>query len=237
MSNTSDFEQMDRADLARACQQLSERYFGDRPATTNPEPIAMPNVQSGRASFQKGQALRGVIGLGLAMCIMAAAFVWQSSYREEAKQVVARWAPEFVVASLASTGKPTPDAQPIRSVRAEMETAPQQLAPAPQSQMLPGPAPVADAASSEGRELIESMKRELANVQQQIEKLRAGQEQTAKDNAELKETQEQAARNNTSSAEQLKANQEQLARLEVAISKQNLRPKISAPQSGRTPAR
>jgi hypothetical protein len=59
------------------------------------------------------------------------------------------------------------------------------------------------------------MARDLANVQQQLEQLKASQEQMASDNAKT--------------VEQLKASQEQMTRLVAKASEQNLRPKMSAP--------
>jgi hypothetical protein len=46
--------------------------------------------------------LRGIIGLVLAACIIAAAFVSQSSYGDAAKLLIARWTPERLLA------RPTP---------------------------------------------------------------------------------------------------------------------------------
>jgi hypothetical protein len=69
------------------------------------------------------------------------------------------------------------------------------------------------------------MARDLATLQQEIEQLKAGQEQMARDNA--------------NAAAQFKASQEQMARVvakvfdakasEVKPSEQSLRPRISAP--------
>jgi hypothetical protein len=43
--------------------------------------------------------LRGLIGLLLAACIFAAAFVSQSSHGDAVKQTIARWAPQLVLTS------------------------------------------------------------------------------------------------------------------------------------------
>jgi acetyl-CoA carboxylase alpha subunit len=59
------------------------------------------------------------------------------------------------------------------------------------------------------------MARDLANVEQGIEQLKASQEQMASDNAKA--------------VEQLKASQEQMTRLIAKASEQNQRPKTSAP--------
>jgi uncharacterized membrane protein YccC len=64
-------------------------------------------------------------------------------------------------------------------------------------------------------QLLQTMARDLANVEQRIEQLKASQEQMATDNARA--------------IEQLKASQEQMRRLIAKASEQNLRPKTSAP--------
>jgi hypothetical protein len=64
-------------------------------------------------------------------------------------------------------------------------------------------------------QLLETMARDLKNVEQGIEQLKTSQEQMAIDN--------------TKAVEQLKANQEQMTRLVAKASEQNLRPKTSAP--------
>jgi DNA repair ATPase RecN len=64
-------------------------------------------------------------------------------------------------------------------------------------------------------QVLESMARDLATLGREIEQLKAGQEQMARDNA--------------NTAEQLKASREQMARVLAKASEQNLRPKMSAP--------
>ena len=61
-------------------------------------------------------ALRGLVGLPLAACIVVAALVLQSSYGGGAKLVVARWAPQLVsTPSLPPENPPFP-AQPAPSI-------------------------------------------------------------------------------------------------------------------------
>jgi anti-sigma-K factor RskA len=70
------------------------------------------------------------------------------------------------------------------------------------------------------------MARDLATARQEIEQLKAGQEQLTRDNASI--------------AEQLKANQEQMARLSAKVSEQNPRPRLAAappPRLAAAPAR
>ena len=81
--------------------------------------------------------------------------------------------------------------------------------------------------------MLQTMARDLANVEQGIEQLKTSQQQMASDNAkaieQLKTSQEHMARDNAKAAEQLKASQEQIARFIAKASEQNLRPKTSAP--------
>jgi hypothetical protein len=60
--------------------------------------------------------------------------------------------------------------------------------------------------------LLETMARDLATVEQEIEQLKSSQEQMVRDNAE-----------------QLRATQEQMTRLIATATERNLPPKISAP--------
>ncbi len=86
---------------------------------------------------------------------------------------------------------------------ASAQTAPQDVAPAA--------API----SPELTQLLQTMARDLTNVGQGIEQLKANQEQTARENAKA--------------TEQLKASQEQMTRLIAKASEQNPRPRTSAP--------
>jgi hypothetical protein len=173
-------------------------------------PPAVNNVQvpGDRPSFGR-PAVRGFVGLLLATCIGVAAFAWQS-YGDAARQLFARWAPQFVLASSLPLENPGPPAQPSPpAVRASAATAaPSQ--PAPLAQTAPeGAAPA-------------SMARDLATVGQEIEQLKASIEQ-------LKTNQEQMTRDNARAAEQFKASQEQLGRDIAKASEQSLRPTISTP--------
>jgi uncharacterized membrane protein YccC len=81
--------------------------------------------------------------------------------------------------------------------------------------------PAAAPTAPELAQLLQTMARDLANVEQGIGQLKANQEQAARDNAKI--------------TEELKASQEQMTRLIAKISEhnkvseQNLRPRTSAP--------
>jgi transposase len=211
------YEQLSQAseEIARAEEQLSKL---ERDA-------AGPAVPGKRGLFDR-PAVRGLTGLLLAACIGVAAIAWQSSYGDPAKEMIARWAPQRVVTSSPPLENPGLAAQP--SPPAVQATATQSAPPPPALLAQTAPeeaAPTAAALSPELTQLLQSMARDLATLQQEIEQLKAGQEQMARDNA--------------NAAAQLKASQEQMARVvakvfdakasEVKPSEQSLRPRISAP--------
>ena len=206
---THAYEQITRADeqIARTEKQLSKL-----------EQDAARAAVPGKRSSLGGQAARGFTGLMLTACICVAAIVWQSSYGDAAKQVIARWAAQLVPTSslpLENPGLPAQPSQPAVEA-ATANTAPPQ--PAPLAQTAPQDVvPTADALSPELTQLLQSMARDLATLGQGIEQLKASQQQMARDNA--------------NAAEQLKASQEQMAQVIAKASEQNLRPKISAPPS------
>jgi uncharacterized coiled-coil protein SlyX len=228
------YGQIARADeqLARVNEQLSKLEH-DAPR----HPSAVP----GRRTSRVRPALRGLIGLLLAACIFVAAFVSQSSYGDTAKLIIGRWAPQLALTSSLPPEKPGPPAQlSAPAVQAAVaESVPAQ--PTPSAQVAPqeGP-PTVTTVSPELTQLLQTMARDLAHVEQVVDQLNASQAQMASDNAKA--------------VEQLKASQEQMTRLiakasdvkasdarasDAKASEQNLRPKTSAspPQLMGPPAR
>jgi hypothetical protein len=208
------YEQITRADeqLSRVNEQVS-RLEHDA-ARKQP-------VNGFRRPSRGRPALRGFIALLLTAGICIAAFASQS-YGETARLMIARWAPQLAPAS--SLPAETP------KLAAEQSPPAAQMAAADAAQ-LSSPAQTApqDAAAApippEVTQLLQTMARDLANVQQEIEQLKAGQVELALENART--------------AEQLKANEEQMARVIANASGQNLRPRTSAtpPPPMATPAR
>jgi hypothetical protein len=200
-------EQITRAgeELARAEKQLSKLEHDAAPRN--------------RRLFDR-PAVRGLTGLLLAACIGVAAIAWQSSYGDAAKEIIARWAPQRVVTSsppLETLGLAAQPSPPAVQAAAANTASPQ---PAPLAQTTPEDvAPIDAAPSPKLAELLDTMVRDLTTAKQEIEHLKASQEQIARDDAKV--------------AEQLKATQEQMARV---IANQNLRSKISAPPPGPTSA-
>jgi hypothetical protein len=194
-----------REQIARADEQLSKlerdtpRYPSDHPQTRRD--TFRPAVRGNRPSLG-GRARRGFIGMMLAACIGVAAIVLQS-YGGAAKPIIARWVPQFVPTS----------SQPLENPGLSAQTASPQAAPLARTASQ-DVAPTAALVSPELAQLLQTMARDLANVEHGIEQLKANQEQMASDNAKV--------------VEQLKASQEQVTRLVAKTSEQNLRPKASA---------
>ena len=197
------YDQIARADeqLARLNEQLSKLEHDAAPD---------PSAVVGHRPPRSRSALRGVIGLLLAVFIFVGAFVSQSSYGDEAKLMVAQWAPQLISTSSLPIEKPGFPAQPSPSTVQVAAATPGLPQPTASAQTAPQEfAPTAAPISPELTQLLQTMARDLANVQQRIE-------------------QEELARENGRTAEQLKASQEQMARAIANASEQNLRPRTSA---------
>jgi hypothetical protein len=245
------YEQIGRADeqLARVDEQVSKL---EQDAARHPSDQQKRLAVPGRRSSRGRLTLQGLIGLLLAACICVAAFAWQSPYGHAAKLIIARWTPQRVSTSSLPLEKqelpaqPSPPTVDVATANAALPQA------APLAQTTPQDvAPTAAPLSPELAQWLQTMARDLANVEQGIKQLKTSQEQMVRDNAELAEqlkaaqeqmardnaavaeqlkaAQAQMARDNENAAEQIKASQEQMARLIAKASEQNLRPKTSAP--------
>jgi hypothetical protein len=220
------YEQIAGADeeLARLSEQLAKlERDAERPPSAGPGPqlpsgrpalralvgqlerdaARQPSAGPGSQSPRRRAALRALVGLPLAACIVVAALVLQSSYGGGAKPVAplpAQPAPSIVQAAAA-------EAAPPQAARAA-QTAPQNAAP------------TATAALPDHAQLLETMARDLANVQRNIEQLKASQQQIANDNSKA--------------IEELKASQEEMKRVLARVSEQNP-PKTSPLSTQPTP--
>jgi hypothetical protein len=138
------------------------------PVDTTFRPAALNDVQiPGERQLIGKSAVRAFTALLLAACIGVAAVAWQSS-GNVAKQIIAKWAPKFILTSLLpALKKPGLPAQPnpptVRALPAQ--TAPE------------GVAPTAAALSPGEPQLLQSMARDLATAGQEIEQLKASIEQ------------------------------------------------------------
>ena len=165
-----------------------------------------------------GRAIRACIGFLLAVSLAVAASLWQS-YGDAAKQIVARWVPQFALSSSSPQDNPGLPEQPgAAAVQASAAKAvpPAQLAPE-------GVASTGATLSPESTQLLQSMAGDLAHAQQEIEQLKvsiaelkASQQQTSRDTAKVSEARVSEAR----------ASEARIAGAKV--SEQNLRSRLSA---------
>jgi hypothetical protein len=174
-------------------------------------PAAVNNVQApgDRPSIGR-RAVRAFIRFLWVACIGGAGVAWQF-YGDAAKQIIAKWAPQFVLIL----------SRPLENPRLPEQPTPPAVQASATKAAPPQPAPLAQTAtegaaalSAESAQLLQSMARDLATAGQEIEQLKAN-------------------------IEQLKASQEQMFRDVAKASEQNRRPKISAspPRSAAAPPR
>jgi hypothetical protein len=139
-----------------------------------------------------GNWARALMGVLFAVCSAGAAVAWQH-YGDAAKQMIAEFAPPFVLSSSSPPEQPTAAAQPDSP--AVQAAATDQPAAQPAAPAQSAPADVA-ALPAEPTPLLQSMARDLAGMGQQIEQLKAsieqlkaGQQQMSRDmakNSEIK---------------------------------------------------
>ena len=234
MNSTPNPKATEPDDVECADEQLA--HVTEQPSKPDHDAARDPSAVPGRRPSRGRPALPGLIGLLLATCIFVAAFVSQSSYGGAAKL---RWAAQLVLTSsvpLKKTGLPV---QPSPSAAQVVAAESMSSQPTPSARTAPQEvAPTAAPLSPELAQRLQTMARDLANAEHEIEQLKTSQEQMARDNAsaieQLKASQEQTAHDNAKSAEQLKATREQVVNFIAALSEQNLRPKTTAPRSRRT---
>src|SRR5258706_10559387 len=172
MDSTLNGEQTDPSNVfARVHEEIARAYeqiaVGDKriartlaqDAARHP-PAAVNNVQvpGHRPSTFGRPAMRGFVGLLLAACIGVAAIVWQSSYGDAAKQIIARWAPQLVLTSWRPSENPRFPAQqsPPAVQVAAANAAPPPTAPLAQT-AAEGVAPSGAVLSPESAKLLQSM--------------------------------------------------------------------------------
>jgi len=225
-------EQITRAgeQLARLDEQVAKmERDAARPPSAEPGPQSPPGKPS----------IRALVGLPLAACILVAALVLQSSYNGGAKLVVASPSPQLVsTPSLPPENPPLSVQHPPSIVQAAAaQAAPPQATPLAQTAPQDA-APTATAALPDPTQLLQTMARDLANVERNIEQLKANQQQIASDNskaiAELTANQQRLASDNSKAIADLKASQEEIKRVLAKVSEQNLS-KTSAPPTQPAP--
>jgi hypothetical protein len=222
MDPTTDINQAREALISRVDEQL---------AHVN-EQIKSADEQLARLSRRKHEAprvsppgrprgrpwLRGIVGVLIAAYIAAAAFVSQSSYGN----AVAESAPLLTSAlalPLETLGLLTqPNPSSVQLAATAGASLPAQIAPHDVTR-------TALPVSPEPAELIQTLARDLANVEREIEQLKASQGDNAKAIEQIKVSQEQEARDIAKTVELLKASQDHIAQLIARVSDPNLKPK------------
>lgn len=186
------FEQIRHADgeLARLSEQVKEmQRDAARPSSAG----------RGRQLLQGRPGLRALAGMTLAVCIVVAALVFQSSYGGGSKAIVALSSPQPVATPSSPPENPSVPAQPAPSVAqvTAAEAPPPQATPVAQTPPQET-APAAAAASPDQTQFLQTMARDLAKLESSVEQLKATQQQiandTSKDIAELKASQEEIKR-------------------------------------------
>ncbi len=192
------------AQLARVTERISKMERDDAQKA--------PGL-SGRRPSRGGPALRGLTGLLLAGCIIGGAFLSQSSSGGAARGLINRWVSP-VFASSVPVGRARPEVlpSPVQVAAADATDLPASSpAPAASQQVTP----VAAASSPELTEQLQTITRNIANLDQKIEQLRAAQEQLAI----------QMDRDTARAIGELKSSQEQLTRLMAKPTEPNPRSK------------
>jgi len=183
--------------------------------TARPSEIKVDGLKPPGAQPTSRWVKRVVMAL-LGLCGATAAAAWQH-YGDQATAMASEWAPPFVLAALPSAAKPAVAEQPgtpAAEATATEQAAAQPAAPATAAPVQSEPAATtAAAAPSAESPQLQSMARDLATMNQQVEELKATI-------AQLKASQAQMTR------ELAKASDAKTT--ESRPAEQNLRPKVSA---------
>jgi hypothetical protein len=191
-------------------------------ARTSENKAPHPGVWRGRPM------LLAFVGFLLAICIVGAAFA--SRYGNEAKAIMARWAPP---APIAHPPIARPEASetrgPTKSLIAQAADAGEQPSPptAPSQKEMKGVPSTGAATSADLAQSLTTITHDLASINEKFDQLKSSYDQTLREHADviqqLKTTQEQSGRDNARLAGQVQALQAQLAALSAKSSTQSLK--------------
>lgn len=208
---TSAYEVIKNADeqLARLSEQVAKI---ERDAARQASARSRPSAPGKLTRYAR-------VGLVLAACVIVVALILQWSHGGGAKVIVALWSPQPVPPLAARTESPPSAALPLHTVataEAVPPAAPPDPQPAPQAAAPQAPAP-AVAAAPDQTELLQTLARDLENLQRSIQQLNATQQQIAK-----------TAGDNSRDIAELKASQQDIKRALAKASEQNVS-RTSAP--------
>ena len=240
-------------DLARLDRLVSGMERGDRPpirqggtaaepsgATVSQTPASRKRLENKiyPPSVRRGRAmLLALVGFLLAIGIFGAAFA--SRYGNEAKAIMARWAPPVSTAHKEAS-EPSGPTKSLMAQAADAGQPPSPPAAPSQKEMkdVPstGAATSADRTSADLAQSLTTIAHDLAGINAKLDQLKSSHDQTLREHADairqLKTTQEQNARDNARIAGQVQALQEQLAALSAKSPAQSPRKEndAAAPQ-------
>ncbi|WP_225116186.1 hypothetical protein [Bradyrhizobium sp. BRP22] len=214
----------------------------DAAPTSEKNEARQPDPKRGRPM------LRVLVGLLLAIGIVGAAFA--ARYGNEAKAIMARWAPQASAPPAASEPRAS-----TKSLMVEVADAGEQPStPSPSSQKdVPAPSsskeskdvpsagapPPANSTSADVAQSLKAIAQGLANINEKLEQLKSSHDQTLREHADsiqqLKTAQEQGARDNARIAEQVQALQAQLATLSAKAAAPGVKKETDAAARPRLP--
>lgn len=233
---THAYEQIKSAeeDLARLDRLVSGMERGDGPSIGQRETAAEPSCATVSQtpaprkrlenkiyppSVRRGRAiLLALVGFLLAIGIFGAAFA--SRYGDEAKAIMARWAPPVSTAHKQASEPPDP-AKTLIAQAANADAQPSPPAAPSQKEMKDAPSTGAttspDLASADLAQSLKTITHDLASINAKLDQLKSSHDQTLREHADaiqqLKTAQEQSTRDNARIAGQVQAVQAQLAAL------------------------
>jgi len=227
-----------KEELARLDQLVSGMEHGnDRPPIrqrpTGEEPGATPVTEAPPSQKtsenqtpdpgvrRRRPMLLALVGLLLAVCIVGAAFA--SRYRDEAKAIMARWAPPASMAH-EEAAKPAGPALMAQAADAPAQPSPPAAPSQKETKEVPstGATPPADPTSAEPTsgdlaQSLQTITRDLASINEKLDQLKSSYDQTLREHADtiqqLKTAQEKDVSDNARIAAQIQAMQAQLAAL------------------------
>jgi hypothetical protein len=241
----------DSAPIARADEQLAHAHeqitLANEELTRLSEQLAKmerdaarpPSSRSDPQPPRRRPALRVLVGLPLAACIVAAALVLRSSYGGGAKLDVTRWAPQLVSTGSLTPENAPPPAQPAPSIvqvaaAGEAPPATTPVAPIVSQDATPPATPAAPTVSQDTtptaprpppttpQDAMPSAAAALPDHTQLLQTIATDLANMKRDIEQLKANQQQTASDNSRAIEQIKASQEEMKRQIARISEQKL---------------
>lgn len=219
-------QEIKRADeqLTRLTEQVARMERDTAPVPSTALRPLSPSAGPVPQSLHGGPALRTLLGLALAACVVVAALVLQLSYGDDARATRPASSSALPPEDPPAPAQPAqPPVQLAAAEAASLQAPPPQAPHAPilaQTTPAPEASPTATAAPSDQAQLLQTIARDLANLERTIEQLKTNQQQMANDNAKA--------------IGELQASQEEMKRALAKVSEPSP-PKTSAPAAKPAP--